>query len=46
MLKKDDEILKNNNGENLRKVQFIIYTEFESLLEKTNICYNNPEKPL
>ena len=44
MPKKNDEILKNNNGEKSRKVPFIIYTDFESLLEKTNICYNNPEK--
>ena len=26
------------------KVPFIIYADLESLLEKMNICHNNPEK--
>ena len=26
------------------KVPFIIYADFESLLEKIKICHNNPEK--
>ena len=26
------------------KVPFIIYADTESLLEKVNICHNNPEK--
>ena len=26
------------------KVQFIIYADLESLLEKMNTCHNNPEK--
>ena len=26
------------------KVPFIIYADLESLLEKMNTCYNNPEK--
>ena len=26
------------------KASFVIYADFESLLEKMNTCYNNPEK--
>ena len=40
MPKKDDKLLKSNNGEKSRKVPFIIYADFDSLLEKTNTCHN------
>ena len=43
---KDNKILKYNQGEKSMKVSFIIYTEFESLLEKMSTCHNNPEKSL
>ena len=41
---KDNKILKYNQGEKSMKVPFIIYADLESLLEKMNTCYNNPEK--
>ena len=41
---KDDKILKYNNGEKSIKVPFIIYADLESLLDKMNPGYNNPEK--
>ena len=44
MPKKDDKILKYNQGEKSMKVPFIIYADLESLLEKMNTCHNNPEK--
>ena len=44
MPKEDNKILKYNQGEKSRKVPFIIYADLESLLEKMNTCYNNPEK--
>ena len=39
MPKKDDKLLKSNNGEKSQKVPFIIYAD-DSLLEKTNTCHN------
>ena len=39
-----NKILKYNHGEKSMKVPFIIYADVESLLEKMNACYNNPEK--
>ena len=27
------------------RTPFVIYADLESLLEKMNTCYNNPEKP-
>ena len=44
MLKEDNKILKCNHGEKSMKVPFIIYTDLESLLEKTNTCHNDPKK--
>ena len=41
--KEDSKILKCNHGEKFTKVPFTIYVDLESLLEKMNICYNNPK---
>ena len=43
---KDNKILKYNHGEKSMKVPFIIYADLESLLEKMNICHNNPKNHL
>ena len=40
----DNKILKYVSGEKSLKVQFIIYADLECLLQKINICRNNPEK--
>ena len=44
MPEEDNKILKYNQGEKSMKVPFIIYADLQSLLEKINTCYNNPEK--
>ena len=44
ILEEDNKILKYNHREKSMKVPFIIYADFESLLEKMNTCHNNPEK--
>ena len=44
MPKKDNKILKYNQGEKSMKVPFIIFADLESLLENINTCHNNPEK--
>ena len=44
MPKEDNKILKYNHGEKYMKVLFIIYADLESLLEKVNICHNNPKR--
>ena len=44
MPEEDNKILKYNQGEESMKVPFIIYADFESLLEKMNTCHKNPEK--
>ena len=44
MPKKDNKLLKYNQGEKSMKIPFIIYADLESLLEKMNTCYNNPGK--
>ena len=44
MPNEDNKILKYNHGEKSMRVPFIIYADLESLLEKMNNCYNNPEK--
>ena len=44
MPKEDNKILKYNHGEKPMKVLFIIYADLESLLEKVNICHNNPKR--
>ena len=45
MPKEDNKLLKYNHGEKSMKVPFIIYSGLESLLEKMNVCHNNPKKP-
>ena len=44
MPEEDNNILKYNEGEKSMKVSFIIYADFQYLLEKMNTCHNNPEK--
>ena len=44
MPNEDNKILKYSHGEKSMKTPFIIYADLESLLEKMNICYDNPEK--
>ena len=39
-----NKIFKCNEGEKSMRVPFIIYGDLECLLEKMNICHNNPEK--
>ena len=39
-----NKILKYKEGEKSMKSPFIVYADLECLLEKTNTCYNNPEK--
>ena len=46
MPKEDNKILKYNHGEKSMKVPFIIYVDFESLLEKMSTCHNNPKMSL
>ena len=40
----DKKILKYNHGEKSIRAPFIIYADLESLLEKTDTCYDNLEK--
>ena len=40
----DNNILKYNSGEQSLKVPFIIYADFECLLQKIITCQNNPDK--
>ena len=44
MPNEDNNILTYNSGEKSVKAPFIIYADLESLLEKMNTCYDNPEK--
>ena len=44
MPKECNNILKYNHGEKPMKRSFIMYANFESLLEKINTCQNNPEE--
>ena len=44
MADEDNKILKYVSGEKSLKVQFFIYADLECLLQKINICRNNPEK--
>ena len=39
-----NKILQYNHGEKSMKIPFVIYTDLESLLERTDACHNNPEK--
>ena len=40
----DNKITKYNQGEKTIKSLFIIYDDFECLLEKISTCYNSPEE--
>ena len=44
MPEKGNKILKYNHGEQSMKQPFVIYFDFESLLEKIDTCRNDPEK--
>ena len=44
MANEDNKILIYNHGEKSMRAPFIIYADLESLLEKINTCYDNPEK--
>ena len=39
-----NKTLKYNEGEKSMRLPFIIIADLECLLEKMNICHNNPEK--
>ena len=41
---KDNSIIKYNQGEKSIKLPFVVYADFECLLEKMNTCQNNPNK--
>ena len=41
---KDNNILKYNPGETCMKAPFVIYADFECLLENISSCNNDPEK--
>ena len=43
MLEEVKKILKYNYGEKSIKAPFVIYADVECLLNKINICYDNPE---
>ena len=44
MPNKHKKIIKYNHGEKSLKAPFMIYADFECLLEKMHSCQNNPEK--
>ena len=44
MPKEDNKVFKYNHREKSLKIQFIIYPDVESLLEKMSTCHNNPQK--
>ena len=44
MPKENNKILKYNHGEKSKRAPFVIYADLESLLEKMNTLFNNPEK--
>ena len=44
MPNEDNKIIKYDQGEKSIKSPFIIYADFECLLEKISSCYNNPEE--
>ena len=44
MSDEDHKVLKHVSGEKSLKVPFIFYADLECLLQKINICRNNPEK--
>ena len=41
---KDNNTIKYNHGEKSLKLTFVIYTDFECLLEKISTCINNPNE--
>ena len=41
---KNNNIIKYNHGEKSRKLQYVIYTDLECLLEKMISCINNPNE--
>ena len=41
---KENNILKYNLGEKSMKTLFIIYGDFESILEEISTCSNDPKK--
>ena len=44
MPEEGNKILKYNHGEKSMRAPFVIYADFECLLEKMSTCHNNPEK--
>ena len=44
MSNKENNKIRYNQGEKSIKLPFIIYADFECLLEKIGTCYNNPEE--
>ena len=44
MPNEENKIIKYNQGEKSVKSPFIIYADLECLLEKMNMCYNDPEE--
>ena len=44
MPNKENNILKYNLGEKSMKIPFIIYGDFESILEEISTCSNDPKK--
>ena len=38
-----NNLLKQNQGQNLIKLPFLIYVDSEAILEKASSCENNPE---
>ena len=44
MANDNNKILKYNHGEKFVRVPFVIYADWECLLEKMCSCQNNPEK--
>ena len=45
MSSEDIKILEFNQYQKFDKTQLITYADPESLMEKINVCRNNPEKP-
>ena len=45
MPNEDNKILKHDHGEKSMRAPFIVYADFESLLEKMDTSYDNLEKP-
>ena len=41
---KDNNVIKDNQGEKSIKLPFVIYADSECLLEKLSTCINNPNE--